>query len=105
MTAAGAAFHLPPMLPVAVRLTIRGRVQGVGYRWWAEREARRLGLTGWVRNRADGSVELLAIGERTAVEQLAAHCREGPAAAFVTDVQQTPATDDGSVGFTARPTI
>jgi len=93
------------MTRVAVRLIIRGRVQGVGYRWWAEREARRLGVAGWVRNRSDGSVEVLAIGDEAAVEQLAGLCREGPAAAFVTDIERSQAQDDGSVGFTDRPTI
>jgi acylphosphatase len=93
------------MARAAVQLIIRGRVQGVGYRWWAEREARRLGLAGWVRNRGDGSVELLAIGDEGAVEQLAALCRAGPAAAFVTDIDRAPAQDDGSVGFGGRPTL
>ncbi len=59
-------------------------MQGVGYRWWAQGEARRLGLAGWVRNRRDGSVELLAIGHEAAIDKLADACREGPRAAAVT---------------------
>ncbi len=88
----------------AVRLTIRGRVQGVGYRWWASRTARRLGLDGWVRNRLDGSVELLAIGPQPAIEALIEACREGPAEAMVSSVAQVDAKDDGCEGFDSRPT-
>ena len=64
-----------------VRLTITGRVQGVGYRLWAERAATALGIRGWVRNRADGSVELMATGSKEAVAALIEACRQGPRAA------------------------
>ena len=89
----------------AVRLTIRGRVQGVGYRWWTVETARRLGLDGWVCNRRDGSVEVLAIGEPAQIERLAEACRVGPRAAVVTDVERRPAEDDGTIGFDARGTF
>jgi acylphosphatase len=89
----------------SVRLTITGRVQGVGYRMWAERAAARLGTRGWVRNRADGSVELLATGSGEAVNALIEACRQGPRAAVVTDVAVAEAEDDGSVGFSSRPTV
>jgi acylphosphatase len=89
----------------SVRLTITGRVQGVGYRIWAERTAVQLGLRGWVRNRADGSVELLATGEDAAIAGLIEACRQGPRAAVVTDVAVTDSEEDGAVGFSARPTI
>ena len=89
----------------SVRLSITGRVQGVGYRFWAERTASGLGLRGWVRNRADGGVELLAIGEDNAVATLIAACRQGPRAAAVTDVAIADAEDDGSTGFISRPTV
>ena len=82
----------------AVRLRITGRVQGVGYRWWAERQARALALDGWVRNCPDGSVELLAIGDEVALERMAEACRGGPPAG----VQTLGADDDGSIGFAAR---
>ena len=88
----------------AIRLTIRGQVQGVGYRAWAVEVARRAGLDGWVRNRWDGSVELLAIGEEAALEPLETACRRGPAAALVTSVDRVEADDDDSVGFNSRPT-
>ena len=88
-----------------VRLTIAGRVQGVGYRLWAERTATALGIRGWVRNRADGSVELLATGDEGAVAGLIEACRQGPRAAMVTDVAVGDAEDNDSVGFTARPTM
>ena len=90
---------------IAVRLVIRGRVQGVGYRWWARGEARRLGLDGWVRNRADGSVELVAAGSAGAVAALEGLCRRGPASARVTAVERTGAAEaDIPPGFDALPT-
>jgi acylphosphatase len=91
---------------IAVRLVIRGRVQGVGYRWWARGEARRLGLDGWVRNRADGSVELVAAGTAGAVAALEDLCRRGPASARVTALERAGAGDDDiPLGFDSRPTI
>lgn len=87
------------------RFVIEGRVQGVGYRWWVQGEARRLGLAGWVRNRRDGSVELLAIGEPAALDALADRCREGPRAAAVVAVTRSDAEDDGSEGFEERATV
>ena len=84
---------------------IEGSVQGVGYRWWAVGAARGLGLTGWVRNRRDGSVELLAIGEADAIDRLAALCREGPRGAAVTSVDRADGHDDGSEGFEERATV
>ena len=89
----------------ALHLTIRGRVQGVGYRWWTVGQATALGLSGWVRNRRDGSVELLAIGSTDAIETLATACTRGPAAAGVTAVERAPAEDDGTQGFEQRPTV
>jgi acylphosphatase len=88
----------------AVRLSIRGRVQGVGYRWWAVRAAEALGLDGWVRNRADGSVELLAVGEPAAVARMTEACRQGPRAAAVTAVEVAEAADEGVPGFHEWPT-
>jgi acylphosphatase len=89
----------------SVRLTITGRVQGVGYRNWAERTAAGLDLRGWVRNRSDGSVELQASGEDKAISALIEACRRGPRAAIVADFSVDDAEDDGSTGFNARPTV
>ena len=89
----------------SARLRITGRVQGVGYRAWALQIASRLGLRGWVRNRSDGSVEALVIGEDDAVARIVEACREGPFGARVSDVAISDADDDGSVGFTAKPTV
>jgi acylphosphatase len=67
--------------------------------------ASRLALRGWVRNRSDGSVEALVIGEDDAVARMIEACREGPFGARVSDVAISDAEDDGSVGFTAKSTL
>ena len=71
----------------AVRAVVEGRVQGVGFRWFVRQEARRLGVAGWVRNLADGTVELTVGGEPTAVRRLIDHVRVGPDSATVTSVR------------------
>jgi acylphosphatase len=68
-------------------LVVRGRVQGVYFRASAQREARRLGLTGWVRNRPDGSVEIVAEGEEIAIRELYGWAQKGPSAARVDRVE------------------
>ncbi len=93
------------MSEIAARLVVEGRVQGVGYRYWAMAEARRWPIRGWVRNRADGTVEILCIGAADAVEQFTARCGDGPAQARVLRVNVFPAADDGSLGFEARATL
>jgi len=72
----------------ARRFLVRGRVQGVGFRWFVEREAHLLGIAGWVRNNADGSVEVLAIGSREQLLGLQSRLRQGPRAARVDDVEE-----------------
>jgi len=70
-----------------VHLRITGRVQGVGFRYSALAEARRLGLRGWVRNTHDGAVELLAEGDKQPLSQLVAWCHAGPPGARVDHVE------------------
>lgn len=88
-----------------IKLRIAGRVQAVGYRAWAIGTAGSLGLRGWVRNRSDGTVEALASGSEEAVAAMIEACRRGPPAARVAAVEVAEAEDDGSAGFTARPTV
>jgi acylphosphatase len=73
------------------RYLITGRVQGVGFRWFVEREAATLRVTGWVRNREDGRVEVMATGTREQLSALHGRLREGPRAARVDDVAVSPA--------------
>jgi len=72
---------------LARRFLVRGRVQGVGFRWFVEREAHILGIAGWVRNNHDGSVEVLAQGTRDQLAGLHSRLREGPRAARVDTVE------------------
>jgi len=72
------------------QISVRGRVQGVGFRDALRREARRLGVTGWVRNRADGSVEAVLQGSPEAVEKIIDWARRGPPAARVAAVRTGP---------------
>jgi acylphosphatase len=75
-------------------LRIRGRVQGVGFRAFVQDEAMRLDLRGWVRNRRDGSVEALVVGEDAAVEKLTVQLRNGPPGARVSGVDARESTPE-----------
>jgi acylphosphatase len=75
------------LLEHRLRAVVRGRVQGVGYRGTTFDEARRLGLAGWVRNRADGSVEVLAEGSKPKLDLLVAYLNKGPWGARVSSVE------------------
>ncbi len=77
--------------PQARRYLVRGRVQGVGFRWFVEREARTLGIRGWVRNNFDGTVEVLAMGSREQLLSLRQKLRQGPRAARVDEVEESEA--------------
>ena len=70
---------------------VRGDVQGVGFRWFVEREAHMLGIAGWVRNNSDGSLEVLAMGTRDQLLGLRSRLYQGPRAARVDDVQESEA--------------
>lgn len=92
-------------MALQARLAITGRVQGVGYRDWAMATAQRLGLSGWVRNRADGSVEALIGGDDDAVGRMIEACRRGPTLARVDAVDVEPVDlDVVPSGFTRRLT-
>jgi acylphosphatase len=84
--------------------SVRGRVQGVGFRWSAREEAKRLGLTGWVRNAEDGSVEIMAEGQSDRLDAFAAWLRRGPPASRVDEVARRERTPTGAFrSFTVEP--
>ena len=80
---------------VRAHMIVKGRVQGVFFRHNTNKEANRLGLTGWVRNLSSGDVEVVAEGEKDVVEELIAWCRRGPSMARVDDVSVTWETYTG----------
>jgi acylphosphatase len=92
-------------------VTIKGRVQGVGYRAWVEHRARAHGLEGWVRNRRDGSVEALFAGPADVVANMVASCRRGPSTARVAAITDEQASSDSlnlrppGERFSVLPTI
>src|SRR5467141_1202876 len=76
---------------LARRFLVRGRVKGVGFRWFVEREANILGLAGWVRNNSDGRVEVWALGTPEQFSGVPARLQQGPGAARVDDVEESEA--------------
>jgi acylphosphatase len=80
--------------PIVRRVVIRGRVQRVGYRAWAEHVALQRGLEGWVRNRSDGTVEAVFAGPASVVDGMIDACRRGPPGAQVDAVEQREAGND-----------
>lgn len=83
------------MYPGSIRhVTVNGRVQGVGFRAFVEREALRRGLEGWVRNRREGSVEAVFKGDAAAVAAAIEVCRRGPFGAIVEALQEREASDE-----------
>ena len=90
---------------IATRIDIFGDVQGVGFRAFVTRAAHARGLRGWVRNRGNGSVEALLIGDEPAVIAIVEQCRRGPRLARVDRLESAPAQDDGSSDFTERVTV
>jgi acylphosphatase len=88
----------------SVRIRISGRVQGVWFRAWTAEQARELGLSGWVRNRRDGSVEALFSGPEAAVRIMIGRCWQGPPAARVERIVEEPEAATLSPGFHQLPT-
>jgi acylphosphatase len=78
----------------ALHVVVRGRVQGVGFRWFVRERARRLGLAGWVRNREDGSVEVHAEGEPDALQRLRQDLCSGPSGAKVSGLDEEHSSPD-----------
>ena len=86
-----------------IRFLVSGDVQGVGFRFFTLDRARSLGLSGWVRNRVDGTVEALIAGDVAAVEELARLCRRGPRMAEVTSIDEDMADPPDHPGFQLGP--
>ena len=84
---------------IARRAVVSGRVQGVGFRFFARRAAREAGVRGWIRNRPDGTVESLVEGEDEAVARYVERLREGPHGSRVSDVEVREAVSEGAASF------
>lgn len=89
----------------AIHLIIHGRVQGVGYRAWTGSTARKAGLKGWVRNRMDGTVEAVFIGDAASIEQMIEACHKGPLSARVDKIERAEWTDMSPEDFRQLPTV
>lgn len=90
------------MSGITLHCVITGRVQGVWYRAWTEKEAQSLGLDGWVRNLPDGSVEALFSGPEETVRDMISRCRSGPPLAQVSGITESPADRPKEKGFVVR---
>lgn len=90
---------------IARSIRIEGKVQGVCFRKWTVETARRIGVSGWVRNRRDGSVEVLAIGAPEVVEALVAELRQGSPASRVARVSVEETVPEAVDGFSRAPTV
>ncbi|MER2606434.1 MAG: acylphosphatase [Siculibacillus sp.] len=88
---------------MTIRVVLAGRVQGVGFRAWAERAARDLGLSAWVRNRHDGTVEAVFSGPPERVDDMVGRCRRGPAHARVEVLERHDEPNPPAPGFLIRP--
>jgi acylphosphatase len=86
-----------------LRVRVEGKVQGVGFRAFAVRQALALNLIGWVRNRSDGAVESLVTGTVKGVEQFVQACMKGPPGSKVTNIDLIADSDPGSQGFVELP--
>jgi acylphosphatase len=105
MTTANAKETSTPQGFLCVRVRIEGRVQGVGFRAFVERQARARGLDGFVRNRRDGGVEAVFAGAASSVEDMIAECRRGPFAGTVAFVKVHDETTRPQVGFQVTATV
>ena len=88
----------------SVKVIVSGRVQGVWYRAWTKEQAILRGLSGWVRNRTDGTVEAVFSGNEQTVADMIAACRQGPPLALVYDITEEDA-DEPESGFVTLPTL
>lgn len=86
----------------AMRIRIRGRVQGVGFRWFARVQARRLGVSGWVANRPDGTVEVAASGDQSRLDEFRKALKRGPDGADVEAIDDLDPVDDLDFPFAVR---
>lgn len=93
------AFKAEQIKKETVRIFVQGFVQGVNYRRWLQGEALEREISGWVRNKADGSVEAVLHGDPRRVDDLVRACRHGPSLARVDKVRSEPAEYDGIEGF------
>jgi acylphosphatase len=86
----------------AYRYIVQGRVQGVGYRYFVRRQAEALGVTGYARNRPDGTVEVVAEGDESSLRAFEERLRSGPDFASVSGVDRAPIEERGDHGFAIR---